>query len=324
VGGHEVFVSGSIGITAWPHDGDDAETLLRNADAAMYHAKEQGRSNYQYYAQSMNEVALRRLILENKLRRGFERDEFVLYFQPKVRIGDGRVQGYEALIRWRDPEAGLVPPGVFIPIAEETGLIDPLGEWTLRETCHQLRAWIEAGRAPLPVSVNLSIHQFRSGRLAERFRAIVEESGLAPALLELEITESAIMADTKVVTELEELRAAGFGVSIDDFGTGYSSFSHLRQLPVDTLKIDRCFVQDIETDQTGAALTASIISMARALGLKVVAEGVETEGQRAILGRLECDQIQGFLFSPPLPADVLERDGLAPPVGSDDRPDRAD
>jgi len=313
VGGHEVVVSGSIGITAWPFDGDDVETLLRNADAAMYHAKEQGRSNYQFYAESMNQVALRRLILENKLRRGFERNEFVLFYQPKVQISDGKIRGYEALIRWRDADAGLVSPGVFIPIAEETGLISPLGEWTLRETCRQLRAWAAAGLEPLPVSVNLSIHQFRSGRLSRSIREIASENDVSPALVELEITESTIMQDETVVKELEELRAAGFRVSIDDFGTGYSSFAHLRRLPVDTLKIDRFFIKDIEDDAAGAALTRSIISMAKALGLRVVAEGVETEGQKSMLASFACDEIQGFLFSPPLPADVLERDGLAPP-----------
>jgi EAL domain-containing protein (putative c-di-GMP-specific phosphodiesterase class I) len=302
--GHEVVITGSIGITAFPFDGDDVDVLLRNADAAMYHAKDQGRNNYQFYAASMNEVAMRRLILENNLRRGLEEQEFELHYQPKVATGTGEVVGFEALVRWRDPEVGLVPPGDFIPIAEETGLISPLGDWVLQEACRQAVVWRDAGYS-VPVSVNLSIHQFRRGRLAERIPEVVAECGLDPSLLELEITESTLMHDeVAVVKDLEALREQGFRIHVDDFGTGYSSFAYLRKLPVDALKIDRSFIMEIENSPEDAALTASIVAMAKALGLHVIAEGVETAGQCRLLESWECDEIQGFYYGRPSPADV--------------------
>ncbi|RIL03947.1 MAG: hypothetical protein DCC71_14615 [Proteobacteria bacterium] len=307
--GHEVVVGGSIGITAWPDDGDDVEALLRNADTAMYHAKEQGRNNYQFYAASMNAVALRRLILEGKLRRALEQGEFELHYQPKVSLRSGRVSGLEALLRWRDPELGLVLPADFIPIAEETGLIDPMGAWALSAVCREIAALRARGVAPPPVAVNLSAHQFRHGRLVEQVRRALRESALEPTALELEITESVLMQDEqRVVAALETLRGDGVAISIDDFGTGYSSLSYLRRLPVDVLKIDRSFVRDIERCADDAALAASIVTMARALRLRVVAEGVETEGQRRLLEQFGCDEIQGFLIAPALPlAQVEER-----------------
>jgi diguanylate cyclase (GGDEF)-like protein/PAS domain S-box-containing protein len=302
--GHEVVITGSIGITAFPFDGDDVDVLLRNADAAMYHAKDQGRNNYQFYAASMNEVAMRRLILESNLRRGLEEDEFELHYQPKVVTGSGEVVGFEALVRWRDPDAGLVPPGVFIPIAEETGLISPLGDWVLREACRQAAIWRDEGH-PMPISVNLSIHQFRRGKLAERIPEVVRESGLEPSLLELEITESTLMHDeVAVVKDLEVLHELGFRIHVDDFGTGYSSFAYLRRLPVDALKIDRSFIMEIATNPEDAALTASIVAMGKALGLHVIAEGVETAEQCELLEKWECDEIQGFYYGRPSPADV--------------------
>ena len=306
--GHEVVITASIGLAAWPTDGEDGEVLLRNADAAMYHAKEQGRNNYQFYAASMNEVALQRLILETRLRRALERGEFEVHYQPKL-ARDGRsVAGMEALARWRDPELGVVLPGEFIPIAEETGLIGALGDFVLRRSCEDRQRWTEAGFPPVPVAVNLSAHQFRGGRLAERVGRILAETGLAPALLELEITESTLLHDEATVVEaLEQLRALGVRVAVDDFGTGYSSLAYLRTLPVDALKIDRGFVRGISDNPDEAALTAAIVSMGHALRLRVVAEGVETEGQHALLEGWGCDEYQGFLFAHPMPGDALER-----------------
>jgi diguanylate cyclase (GGDEF)-like protein/PAS domain S-box-containing protein len=305
--GHEVVISGSIGITAWPEDGDDVEALLRNADTAMYHAKEQGRNNYQFYAQSMNAVALKRLILEGKLRRALEHDEFEVQYQPKVSLATGAVTGLEALVRWRDPELGLVLPGEFIPIAEETGLIVPLSDWVARAVCLQLAAWRDRGRRLVPIAVNLSAHQFRTGKLEEKIGAMLRETGVAPELLELEITESTLMQDEpRVVAALEALRAQGMRISIDDFGTGYSSLAYLRRLPVDTLKVDRSFVQGIAANEGDAALTAAIVSMARALGLRTVAEGVETEAQRDLLRGFGCDEMQGWLVSKAVPAEEIE------------------
>jgi diguanylate cyclase (GGDEF)-like protein/PAS domain S-box-containing protein len=304
--GHEMVISGSIGITAWPDDGDDVEVLLRNADTAMYHAKEQGRNNYQFYAASMNAVALRRLILEGKLRRALEQGEFEIHYQPKVSLATGRTSGLEALLRWRDPELGIVLPGDFIPIAEETGLIDPLGEWTLRAVCRQIAAFQDEGLDVPPVSVNLSAHQFRGGRLVEQVRAALRDARVEPQQLELEITESVLMQhQERVVAALETLRADGIAISIDDFGTGYSSLAYLRRLPVDALKVDRSFVRDIATEVADAELTGSIIAMARALRLRIVAEGVEDAAQRELLHAWGCDEIQGFLIAKALPAEEV-------------------
>jgi diguanylate cyclase (GGDEF)-like protein len=305
LGGHEVVISCSIGISVFPDDGLDSESLLRNADAAMYHAKEQGRDNYQFYTESMNEVSLRRLLIENKLRRALEREEFELHYQPKVSLSTGEVTSVEGLLRWREPETGLISPGVFIPIAEETGLISPIGDWVLREACRQIAEWSRAGMS-LPVSINLSTHQFRSSELANQIIGTLERFDVDPALLELEITESTIMHDPdSVVADLLRLREAGLRISVDDFGTGYSSLSYLKELPVDALKIDRSFIHEIETDPDAAALAASIVSMGRALGLRVIAEGVEKEAQRDMLAEWGCDEMQGFLFSPAVPAAVL-------------------
>jgi diguanylate cyclase (GGDEF)-like protein/PAS domain S-box-containing protein len=307
--GHEVVVGASIGITAWPDDGDDVELLLRNADTAMYHAKEQGRNNYQFYAASMNAVALRRLILEGKLRRALEQNEFEVHYQPKLSLVTDEITGLEALLRWRDPELGLVLPGDFIPIAEETGLIDPLGAWTLRAVCREIAALLARGIRVPPVSVNLSAQQFRGGRLVETVRSAIADAGITPFQLELEITESVLMQDeARVVAALEQLRSDGVAISIDDFGTGYSSLAYLRRLPVDSLKIDRSFVRDIATSPADAELTGSIIAMARALRLRVVAEGVEEEPQRDLLRAWGCDEIQGFLISRAVPiAEIAAR-----------------
>ena len=303
VQGHEVFISCSIGITSWPMDGEDGEVLLRNADTAMYHAKDQGRNQYQFYTGSMNAAALRRLTLEQKLRRAIDESELELHYQPKVSLSDGTITGFEALLRWRDPQLGIVMPGDFIPIAEETGLIVAIGEWVLREACRQSVAWEAAGVPVRPIAINLSAHQFRGGRLAELVNQILDDTGVAPDRIQIEITESTLMADeASVVSVLRKLRAQGIRVAIDDFGTGFSSLAYLRRLPVDILKIDRSFVMNIARNGDDASLAAAIVSMGRALRLELVAEGVETDEQRDLLASWGCDEFQGFGFSPAVPA----------------------
>jgi diguanylate cyclase (GGDEF)-like protein/PAS domain S-box-containing protein len=310
--GHEVFASASIGISIYPLDGDDPDSQLQNADVAMHHAKEQGKNNYQFFSPAMNSSALDRLALENDLRRAVERGEFLLHYQPKVEVGTRRLIGAEALIRWRHATRGLVSPVDFIPLAEDTGLIVPIGAWVLRAACEQAKVWQAAGLAPLPISVNLSNRQFRQKDLTDTITGILRSAGLDPRQLELEITESTIMQDPEnAIAALQRLKALGIGVSIDDFGTGYSSLSSLRRLPLDCLKIDRSFITNITTNGDDAAITSAIVAMAHSLKLTVLAEGVENEDQLATLRRLGCDQVQGYLFSKPLPAEafltILER-----------------
>lgn len=305
--GHEVVIGGSVGIAVFPDDGDEPETLLRNADTAMYAAKNQGRNTYRFYAQSMNEASLHRMVLEGKLRHALEESQFELYYQPKVSLASSAIVGFEGLLRWHEPELGLVGPADFIPLAEEMGLITSLGDWVLVEACRQAAEWARRGICAAPVAVNLSPEQFRKPGLAKRIAQIVREAGIPPEMLELEITEGVVLHDAdQVIRELEEIRALGMQVALDDFGTGYSSLSYLRRLPVDTLKIDRTFIKDIEDRPEDAALTRGIIALGQALGLRSVAEGVETEGQRARLAEWECDQMQGYLFSRPLPVPELE------------------
>ena len=300
--GRELVVSGSVGIATWPEDGDDGETLLRNCDTAMYHAKSRGRNSYQFYSEAMNRVVLKRLLLENKLRQAIECEELELQFQPKVELASSRVRGLEALARWRDPEFGVVPPSDFIPLAEEAGLIDAIGDWVLRAGIEHLRRWSEdAELAELQLSVNLSNRQLEDAGLPDRIARLLEEAGVEARRLDLEITESALMSgDPNVTAGLERLRTLGAGISLDDFGTGYSSLSHLRRLPIDVLKIDRAFVNQVETDADDAALLGAIVSMAKVMRLRTVAEGVETEGQLKLLRELGCDEIQGNLMSPPV------------------------
>jgi diguanylate cyclase (GGDEF)-like protein len=300
--GRELVVSGSVGIATWPEDGDDFETLLRNCDTAMYHAKSRGRNSYQFYSEAMNSVVLKRLLLENKLRQAIECEELELQFQPKVELASSRVRGLEALARWRDPEFGVVPPSDFIPLAEEAGLIDAIGDWVLRAGIEHLRRWSDdAELAELCLSVNLSNRQLEDAELPTRIAHLLDEAGVDARRLELEITESALMSgDPAVALGLERLRALGAGISLDDFGTGYSSLSHLRRLPLDVLKIDRAFVNQVETDADDAALLGAIVSMAKVMRLRTVAEGVETEGQLKLLRELDCDEIQGNLMSPPV------------------------
>ena len=305
--GHEFNISISIGITLFPTDGDDAETLLTNADIAMYQAKEQGKNNFQFFTPVMNTRIQNRLALENDLRHGLERGEFVVYYQPQLNISTGQIVGVEALVRWQHPERGLVLPMEFIPVAEETGLIVPLGEWVLHAACAQIRSWQEAGLPPLRVAVNLSAREFQQGNLIEAVAGVLEETGLAPEFLQLEITEGVSIQDVdftiKVMGELKEM---GVQIAIDDFGTGYSALSYLRRFPIDVVKIDRSFVCDLTIDSTDAEIATTIIVMAHNLGLEVIAEGVETEEQLAFLKQRRCDEMQGYLFSKPVPAEKLE------------------
>ncbi len=305
---HEVSVRASIGIAVFPDDGTNVETLLRNADAALSHAKAQGRANHQFYTESMNSIGLARLILETKLRKALENDEFELYYQPKLELGTGRIVGFEGLLRWFDPELGMVLPGDFIPIAEETGLIVPIGEWVFREACRQSARWRNAGVCEVPIAVNFSTEQFRHTNVTETVTRLMAEEGASSGWLGVEVTESVILHDTeRAVRQLEELRDLGLQIALDDFGTGYSSLSYLRTLPVDILKIDRSFVQEIDTQDDAAALTASIVQMAQALGLRVVAEGVEEPAQRDLLTEWGCEEMQGYLFSPPISAEDVEQ-----------------
>jgi diguanylate cyclase (GGDEF)-like protein/PAS domain S-box-containing protein len=302
----EVVVGCSIGVATWPMDGRDAEELLRNCDAAMHHAKERGRNVFQYYDASMNEEAFDRLIFETRLRRAVEDDALELHYQPKVEVSSGRLTGFEALLRWSDAELGVVPPSRFIPMAEEIGLIDTLGTWVLRTAARQIRAWLDAGLPAQRVAINVSGYQIERGRLVELVSRTLEDTGIDPGLLELEITESMLLSDeASAVEALAGLKRIGVRLSLDDFGTGYSSLSYLRRLPIDAIKIDRSFVSVLDQDADGAALTAAIVSIAKTLGLRVVAEGVEEGAQRDILAELGCDEMQGFLVSAAVPAESV-------------------
>ena len=321
IGGHELFLTCSIGIAAYPVDGTDPETLIKHADIAMYRAKETGRNNIQFYKAAMNERALERLRMEGDLRNAIEREEFVLHYQPQIDLRTGQMVGMEALIRWNHPSLGLLAPLRFIGLAEETGLIVPIGAWVLRSACRQNKAWQEAGMAPLRVAVNLSARQFAQRDLLPSIAAVLGETGLHARYLDIELTESMVMADVEhAVSVLRGLKQLGVHLSIDDFGTGYSSLSYLKRFPIDVLKIDQSFVRDISSDPDDAAITLSIISLAHSLRLKVIAEGVETEAQLSYLRRHGCDQMQGYYFSRPVPREefvqmLLQRKALPPAAG---------
>jgi diguanylate cyclase (GGDEF)-like protein/PAS domain S-box-containing protein len=303
---HEFFTSVSIGIAIYPDDGLDAAKLLKHADTAMYAAKKAGKNRFQFYAGSMNATSMLRLNLEARLRKAIEGDELILHYQPKIDMASGRVMGLEALVRWQNPELGLVSPGEFIPLAEETGLIIPIGAWVLEAACTQAMNWREEEFDPLTMAVNLSGLQFRRPGLSSQVRKVLMKTGLPPEYLELELTESILMGDTKgTITALHELKEMGLKLSVDDFGTGYSSLSYLKHFPLDYLKIDRSFVRDIEHERDDAALTNAIITMAHGLGLKVIAEGIENITQLVILRAQLCDIAQGFLFSKPIPANEV-------------------
>lgn len=301
----QIFITASIGVTHYPGDATSVEGLLKNADTAMYRAKDAGRNNFQFYSADMHANAVKRLRMENALRGATERGELVLHYQPLVDLKSGRIEGVEALLRWNHPELGLVPPLDFIPLAEESGLIIPIGEWVLRTACTQVRAWQEAGLAPLRLSVNLSARQFQKN-LVDMVASILEETRLEPKYLELELTESVVMENPEMaVATLDALDHMGVRLSIDDFGTGYSSLSYLKRFPIDTLKVDRSFVRDIPHDSDDMLITTGIIGLAHSLGIQVVAEGVETEAQLSFLYTQNCDAMQGYYFSKPLPASAF-------------------
>ena len=306
--GQELFVSASLGISLSPDDGADGQTILKNAAAALDRAKQQGGGHFQFYTADMNATALKRLSLENDLHRALEHKEFVVHYQPQVSAETGRLTGMEALVRWQHPELGLVSPADFIPLAEETGLIVPLGDWVLRTACAQNRAWQEAGFAPVQVAVNFSPRQFQQPELVEQVRRALGETGLDPSYLDLELTESSIMKDAELtIRTLHQLKETGVRVCIDDFGTGYSSLSYLKRFPIDILKIDISFVRNSTTDPKDAAIVEAIITLAHSLNLKVIAEGVETEEQLKFLRSLGCDEVQGYLFGTPLPTEALRQ-----------------
>jgi diguanylate cyclase (GGDEF)-like protein/PAS domain S-box-containing protein len=305
--GQEFIVSASIGISVFPRDGLDAQTLLRRADAAMYVAKADGKNTFSAYSSEIGDKAARRLELENRLRKAIQNEELCLHYQPQVSVEDGSILGVEALVRWEDPEFGLVQPDDFIPLAEETGLIVSLGMWVLEEACRQAVRWREAGLSNLRMAVNVSPRQFEQFDLFEFVGKVLEQTGLDPKCLELELTEQCVMADVEVNRKrLEDLKSLGLRISIDDFGTGQSSLAYLQRFSIDVIKIDRCFVKDMDQNEGDLALVRTIIALARSLGLRTVAEGVETEEHLALLRAEGCDEFQGYLVSRPLPAAEIE------------------
>jgi diguanylate cyclase (GGDEF)-like protein/PAS domain S-box-containing protein len=308
IDGHELHISLSIGISVYPDDGTNVDTLMQNADTAMYHAKASGRNNYQFFRADMNARAVRRLFVESSLRRALKHGEFMLHYQPKIDLATGAMTGAEALLRWQDPDLGLVMPAQFVPIAEDNGLIVPVGRWVLREACRQVQAWLDSGLPAVPVSVNISAAEFRHEGFLEGVAQILKETGLAPHYLQLELTESILMHDVESsASVLEALKAMGVQLAIDDFGTGYSSLSYLKRFPIDTLKIDQSFVRDIATDSDDATIVAAVIGMGRNLKQRVIAEGVETQEQLEFLQARHCDEGQGFHFSHPVSAEDFAR-----------------
>ena len=317
--GIDVHISPSIGIAFFPRDGTTVDTLIARADAAMYSAKERGRNNVQCYAEGMSAATQERVKLESDLHQALHSGQFELHYQPKVDTASGRVNSAEALIRWRHPQRGLVPPGDFIAIADECGLLDAIGDWVLFEACRQAKAWQNEGLRPLRVAVNLAPSQFRLVNLLDQIRRALDAAGLEPQFLEVELTESAVMSDAEEsIRILEAISRMGVLVSVDDFGTGYSSMSYLRRFPIDKLKIDRCFVEEMTRRPEDASIVGAIISLAHSLHLKVIAEGVETSEQLALLAELGCDQYQGFHFSPALLPDQFADLVKQEPVLSED------
>ena len=308
VGGHDLTVSPSIGISVYPQDGKDIETLLKNADVAMYKAKEQGRNTFQFYAAEMNRATLDRLLMESNLRRAIKKKEFVLHYQPLVSLQSGLILGVEALIRWQHADLGIIMPDSFIRIAEETGLINPIGDWVLGEASRQAQSWINAGLPPMVMAVNVSPVQFRQAGFVDAVAGALAASGLEANLLELEVTEGTVMHDAEAtLATLTALHRMGVVLSVDDFGTGYSSLAYLKRFPVSKLKIDRSFVCDLEVDADDRAIASTIVSMGRNLRLTVLAEGVETVEQLGLLRNMNCDMAQGYYFSRPLAAaDITE------------------
>jgi diguanylate cyclase (GGDEF)-like protein len=329
IGRHQLHQSATIGISIFPDDGGDADTLIRCADIAMYHAKESGPSIFQFFEPEMNARAVERQWVEAGLHRALARGEFVLHYQPRIDLKTGTVTGAEALIRWVNPERGLMPPKDFVPIAEDCGLIVPIGEWVLAEACMQMRTWINEGRRPIPVAVNISAVEFRDPRFLDKVRGVLHDNSLDARYLELELTESSLIQDVESATRaLQALKDMGIQVAIDDFGTGYSSLSYLRQFPTTVLKLDQSFVQGI-TDPVGTAIACAVITVGKSLGQRVIAEGVDTQAQLRFLQAQGCDEAQGFYFSRALVADQFvalidtrfETGGLLPPdIRNDERP----
>jgi diguanylate cyclase (GGDEF)-like protein/PAS domain S-box-containing protein len=318
VDGRDVFITASVGVALYPQDAKDPESLMKSAELAMYRAKESGRDAYQLYTAEMQTSVTERLALESKLRRALERGEFSLHYQPQVDLRSNRIFGSEALLRWNQADLGMVDPAKFIPIAEETGLIVPIGEWVVRTACLQNKAWQNAGLPTITMAVNISARQFREKNLLQAVAKILAETGLDPTQLELEVTESVIMHDAQhVIAALQAFRDMGVRLSVDDFGTGYSSLSYLKRFPVDRLKIDQSFVRDITTDADDAAIAQAVITLGHTMNLRVIAEGVETPEQLAFLRRNQCDEMQGYLFGKPMPADefgkLLETGRTLPP-----------
>src|ERR1700676_986004 len=313
---HNLHVTASIGLTTFPDDGEDAETLVKNADTAMYHAKASGRNNYQFFKKDMNVRAVERQALEEGLRYALERDEFELHYQPKVNLATGEIIGAEALLRWLHPDLGVLPPLQFVPIAEDSGLILPIGRWVLREACRQARAWLNEGLRPIPVGVNISSLEFRSNGFLEGVRDVLKDTRLDPNYLELEMTEGVLMQHAEsTASMLKTLKIMGVHLTVDDFGTGYSSLSYLTRFPIDSFKVDQSFVQKITSDKEHAAIINAVISMAKSLKQRVLAEGVETLEQLAFLRAHACDEGQGYYFGAammPVQFAKLLKTGIAP------------
>jgi EAL domain-containing protein (putative c-di-GMP-specific phosphodiesterase class I) len=304
--GYDFVISCSIGVGIYPHDGSTPGTLFKNADLAMYKAKELGRNNFQFYSSELNEVLTERVEIEYRLRSAIENEEFLLHYQPKMDFATGKVCGIEALIRWQPPGEAIIPPMSFIPVAEETGQIEEIGHWVLINACRKGRELHQLLGYPIPVAINVSPRQFRQFNLVEMVESVLKSTELDPQFLELEITESYLIHDTKnFIKTLHDLKALGITLSIDDFGTGYSSMAYLKDFPVDRLKIDKIFVGNLETESTNIGILNAIVALGHGLGLKVVAEGVETAHQHAFLHAIGCDELQGYYFSRPLSAEAL-------------------
>ena len=309
---HEIIVTASVGISVYPSDGKEAAALLKNANVAVSRAKATGKNTYQFFTTKMNQAAFKRLILENQLRRVLERKELCLFYQPQIALSTGQLVGMEALLRWQHPESGLLSPSQFVSVAEEMNLIIPIGEWVLRTACYQTQAWQAAGLPPVCISINVSSRQFKPVYWLQTIKNVLQESQLAPNYLELELTESVLMEEhndnnNSIVAVLTELRTMGVRIAIDDFGTGYSSLSYLKRLPVNTLKIDRSFIQDINSNRDDAAIITAIIALAHSLHLSVVAEGVENKEQLTFLQSRQCEIVQGYLLSKPLSQEEMTK-----------------
>jgi diguanylate cyclase (GGDEF)-like protein len=304
--GHECHATASIGIAMFPADGSDVQTLTKNADIAMYLAKADGKNGFRFFTKEVKTQSIERLILETCLLHALERNELALHYQPKVDLATGQITGVEALLRWTHPDFGLLPPKQFIPLAEETGLIVPIGRWVLKEACAQNMAWQRQGLSPIAMAVNLSPRQFADERLLKDIDDALSASGMSPKFLQLEVTESMVMQNVpRAIQLLDAIQSRGIRLAIDDFGTGYSSMSLMKQFPIDTIKIDRSFVRDLSIRSEDQAIAQAIISMGKALGMTVVAEGVETVEQEAFLRDHACDEMQGFLFSRPVPPENI-------------------